>query len=158
MPCTVFCSTGVGAGSYCHILQEVGAAGFGGGVGGGSSGRAEFAAACLAHENFLDQPIVVLTDSRGLMTVASNWVGKGKNPLLQHYIEDILAHIIKVLHQRMSMGLFIIFIKIRVHRGRRKSRGYRQCTMGRAYRYRITPANLPTCSTNLPKCAIKSPQ
>ena len=40
-----------------------------GGVGGSSSGRAEFAAACLALEDSFthDQPIAVLTDSKGLM-------------------------------------------------------------------------------------------
>ena len=30
---------------------------------------------------------------------------------------DILARFIKVLHQRVSMGLFTMFIKIRAHRG-----------------------------------------
>ena len=90
------------------------------GVGGGSSGRAEFAAACLALEDSLthDQPIVVLTDSKGLMTVASNSVEEGKDPLLRHSPDgDILARIIKVLHHRVSMGLFIMFVKIRAHRG-----------------------------------------
>jgi len=40
-----------------------------GGVGGSLSGRAEFAAACLALEDSFthDQPIAVLTDSKGLM-------------------------------------------------------------------------------------------
>ena len=99
------------------IPKEVGAAGSGDAsrptrpptlqhrVGGGSSGRAEFAAACLALEDSLthDQPIAVLTDSKGLMTVASNWVGGGKDPLLRHSPDrDILARIIKVLHQRVS--------------------------------------------------------
>jgi len=52
------------------------------------------------------------------MTVASNWVGEGKDPLLRHSLDgDILASIIKVLHQRVSMGLFTMFIKIRAHRG-----------------------------------------
>ena len=54
------------------------------------------------------------------MTVASNWVGEGKVPLLRHSPDgDILAHIIKVLHQRVSLGLFTtgMFIKIRAHRG-----------------------------------------
>jgi len=57
-----------------------------GGNGGGSSGRAEFATACLAFEDSLthDQPIVVLTDSKGFMTVFSNWAGGGKDPLLRH--------------------------------------------------------------------------
>ena len=92
----------------------------GGGVGGGSSGRPEFAAACLALEDSLthDQPIAVLTDSKGLMTVASNLVGEGKDPLLRHCPDgDILARIIKVLHQRVSVGIFTMFIKIRAHRG-----------------------------------------
>ena len=92
----------------------------GGGAGGGSSGRAEFAAACLALEDSIthDQPIAVLTDSKGLMTVSSNWVGEGKDPLLHRSPDrDILALIIKVLHQRVSLGLFNIFIKIRAHRG-----------------------------------------
>ena len=58
------------------------------------------------------------TDSKGLMTVALNWVGEGKDPLLRHSPDgDILAHIIKVLHQRVSLGLFTMFIKIRAHRG-----------------------------------------
>ena len=90
------------------------------GAGGGSSGRAEFAAACLPLEDSLthDQPIVVLTDSKGFMTVASNWVGEGKDPLLRHFPDgDILARIINVLHRRVSLGLFTMFIKIRAHDG-----------------------------------------
>jgi len=52
------------------------------------------------------------------MTVASNWVGEGKDPLLRHSPDrDILTCIIKVLHQRLSMGLFTMFIKIRARRG-----------------------------------------
>jgi len=52
------------------------------------------------------------------MTVASNWVGEGKDPLLRHSPDgDILARIIKVLQQRVDLGLFTIFIKIRAHRG-----------------------------------------
>jgi len=113
-------STGIGAGFYRHDIKGCGCCRVGGGAGGGSSGRAEFAAACLALEDSLthDQPIVVLTDSKGLMTVASNWVGKGKDPLLRHSPDgDILAHIIKVLHQKVGLGLFTMFIKIRAHRG-----------------------------------------
>jgi len=113
-------STGMGAGFYRHDTKGGGCCSVGGGVGDGSSGRAEVAAACLALEDSLthDQPIVVLTDSKGLMTVASNWVGEGKDPLLRHSPDgDILAGIIKVLRQRVSMGLFTMFIKIRAHRG-----------------------------------------
>jgi len=75
-------STGMGAGFYRHDTKGGGCCRVGGGA--GSSGRAEFAAACPAHEDSLthDQPIVVLTDSKGLMTVDSNWVGEGKDPLL----------------------------------------------------------------------------
>jgi len=78
-------STGMGARFYRHDTKGGGCCRVGGGVGGGSSSRAEFAAACLAFEDSLthDQsPIVVLTDSQGIMTVASNWVGEGKDPLL----------------------------------------------------------------------------
>jgi len=92
----------------------------GGGTGGGSSGRDEFAAAYLALEDSLshDQPIAVLTDSKGFISVSSNWVGEGKHPLLCHSPDgDMLARIIKVLHQRVDLGLFTIFIKIRAHRG-----------------------------------------
>ena len=92
----------------------------GGGTGGGSSGRDEFAAAYLALEDSLshDQPIAVLTDSKGFISVSSNWVGEGKDPLLCHSPDgDMLARIIKVLHQRVDLGLFTIFIKIRAHRG-----------------------------------------
>ena len=109
-------STGMGAGFDRHDTKEGGCCRVGGGVGGGSSGRAEFAAACLGLEDSLthDQPIAVLPDSKGLMTVASN----GKDPLLRHSPDgDILAGIIKVLHQRVSMGLFTMIIKIRAHRG-----------------------------------------
>ena len=58
----------------------------GGGAGGESSGRVEFAAACLALEDSLthDKPIAVLTDAMEFMTVSSNWVGEGKDPLLRH--------------------------------------------------------------------------
>jgi len=113
-------SIGMGAGFYRHDTKGGGCCSVGGGVGGGSSGRAEFAAACLALEDSLthDQPIVVLTDSKRLMTVASNWVGEGKDPLLRHSPGgDVLARIIKVLHKRVSTGLFTMFIKIRSHRG-----------------------------------------
>ena len=92
--------------------------GVGAGAGGGSSSRAEFAVACLALEDSLthDQTMVVLTNSKGFMTVASNWVGEGKDPLLCHFPDgDILDRIIKVLHQRVSLGLFTMFIKIRAH-------------------------------------------
>jgi len=112
-------STGMGAGFDRHDTKEGGCCRVGGGVGGGSSGRAEFAAACLGLEDSLthDQPIAVLTDSKGLMTVASNWVGEGKDPLPRHSPDgDILARIIKVLHQRVSLGLFTMFIKIKAHR------------------------------------------
>jgi len=52
------------------------------------------------------------------MTVASNWVGEGKDPLLRHSPDgDTLARIIKVLHQWVSLGLFTMFIKIRAHWG-----------------------------------------
>ena len=110
----------MGAGFYRHDTKGGGCYRVGGGVGGGSSGRAQFAAACLALEDSLtnDQHIAVLTDSKGFMTVASNWVGKGKDPLLRHSSDgDILARIIKVLQQRFILGLFTMFIKIRAHRG-----------------------------------------
>jgi len=48
------------------------------------------------------------------MTVSSNWVGEGKDPLLRHSPD---GDIIKVLHRRVNLGLFTIFIKIRAHRG-----------------------------------------
>jgi len=107
-------STGIGAGFYRHDTKGGGCCRVGGGAGGGSSGRAEFAAACLTLENSLthEQPIVVHTDLKGFLTVASNWVGEGKDPLLRHSPEgDILARIIKVLHQRVSLGLFTMFMK-----------------------------------------------
>jgi len=56
----------------------------------------------LALEDSLshDQPIAVFTESKGFMTVSSNWVGEGQDPLLRHSPEgDILACIVKVLHQ-----------------------------------------------------------
>jgi len=67
-------STRMGTGFYRHNTKGGGYCRVRGGVGGGSSGRAEFAAACLALEDSLthDQPIAVLTDSQGLMMVASN--------------------------------------------------------------------------------------
>jgi len=113
-------STGMGAGFYRHDTKGGGCCRVRGGVSGGLSGRAKFAAACLALEDSLthDQHIVVLTDSKGLMTVASNWVGEGQDLRLRHSPDgDVLARIIKVLHQRVCMGLFTMFIKIRAHRG-----------------------------------------
>ena len=73
-------STGMGAGLYRHDTKGGKCCRVGGGVGGGSSGRAKFAAACLAVEDSLthDQLIVVLTDSKGLMAVA--WGGQGSPP------------------------------------------------------------------------------
>ena len=100
-------STGMGAGFHRHDIKGGGCCH--GGAGGGSSSRAKFAAACLALEDSFthDQPIVVLTDSKELMTASSNWVGEGKDPLLRHSPdENILARIIKVLHKRESLGLF----------------------------------------------------
>ena len=49
------------------------------------------------------------------MAVSSNWAGEGKDPLLRHSPEG--GSIIKVLNQRVDLGLFTIFIKIRAHRG-----------------------------------------
>jgi len=52
------------------------------------------------------------------MTVSLDLVGEGKDPLLRHSPDgDILARIIKVLHQRVDLELLTIFIKIRAHRG-----------------------------------------
>ena len=52
-------STGMGTGFYRHHTKGSGCCRVGGGVGGGSSGRAEFAAACLALEDSLthDNPL-----------------------------------------------------------------------------------------------------
>jgi len=51
------------------------------------------------------------------MTVSSNWVGESKDPLLRHSPDgDILARIVKVLHQMVNLGLFTILINIRAHR------------------------------------------
>ena len=70
-------STGMGAGFNWHDTKGGRCCRVGGGTGGGSSGRAKFAAACLALEDSFthDKPIVVLTDSKGFMAVSSNWVG-----------------------------------------------------------------------------------
>ena len=105
---------------YRHDTKGGGCCRVGGGTGGGSPGRSQFVAACLALEDSLthDQPIAVLTDSKGLkfLTVSSNWVGGGNNPLVRHSPKcDILARIIKVLHQRVDLRLFTIFIEIRAH-------------------------------------------
>ena len=73
-------STGIGAGFYQHDTKAGGCCRVGGGTGSGSSCRAEFAVACLALEDSLthDQPIVVLTDSEGFMTVS--WVLRRAGP------------------------------------------------------------------------------
>jgi len=113
-------SNGMGAGFYRHDTRSGGCCRVGGGPGGGSSGRAEFGAAVLALEDSLthDKPIAIITDSKGLMTVSAGWVGEGKDPLLRHSPDgDILACIISLLQQRVALGLFTIFIKIRAHRG-----------------------------------------
>jgi len=45
------------------------------------------------------------------MTVGSNWVGEGKDPLLCHAPDkDILGCIIKLLRIRVERGLFTIFV------------------------------------------------
>jgi len=93
-------SKGMGAGFHRHDTKGVCCCRVGGGAGGKSSGRAEFAAACLALEDSFthNKPKAVLTDSEGFKTVSSNWVGGGKGPLLCHSSNgDILARIIKVL-------------------------------------------------------------
>jgi len=83
-------STGMGAGFYRHDTKAGGCCRVGGGASGSSSGRAEFAAACLALENSVthDQPIVVFTDAKG----SSKWVGKGKDPLFRHSPDILLRH------------------------------------------------------------------
>jgi len=114
-------SKGMGAGFYRHNTKGRSCCRVGGGTGGGSSGRAEFDAACLALEDSLshNKPIAVLTDSERLMTVSSNWVGERKDPLLRHSRDgDILARIMSLLQKRVDRGLFTIFIKIRAHRGK----------------------------------------
>jgi len=90
----------------------------GGCSGGGNlrsfSGRAEFAAACLALGDLLShsRPIAILTDSKGLMTVGSNWVGEGKDPLLRHSPDgDILGCIIEFLRTRVERGLSLFSSK-----------------------------------------------
>ena len=72
-------STRMGPGFYQHNTKGGDCCRVGGGTRGGLSGRAKFAAACLALEDSLthDQPIAVLTDSEGFMTVSSNW-GSGR--------------------------------------------------------------------------------
>jgi len=111
---------GMGAGFYRQYIKGGVCCKVGGGSGTGSSGRAEFAAACLALEDSLthDNPIAPLTDAKGLMAVASNWVDEGKDPLLLHSPDgDILGRIIRLLQSRVERSLFTIFVKIRAHRG-----------------------------------------
>jgi len=76
-------STGMAAGFYRHDPKggrccRVGASG-------GSSGRSEFAAACMALEDSLthDQPIVVPIDSKGFITASLNLVHQ-KNTFVTH--------------------------------------------------------------------------
>jgi len=104
---------GMGAGFYRHDTKGDGGCKVDGGSGGGSSCRAEFAAVCLALEDLRlhSRPITILTDIKGLMTVGSNWVGEGKDPLLCHAPDkDILGCIIKLLRIRVKRGLFTIFV------------------------------------------------
>jgi len=110
----------MGVAFYRHDAKGGGCCRVGRGSGTGSSGRVEFAAACLALEDPLshDKPIALLTDSKGLMTVGSNWVGEGKDPLILHSLDgDILGRIIELLWIRAERGLFTIFVKIQAHRG-----------------------------------------
>jgi len=66
-----------------------------------------------------DKPIAILADSKGLMTVGSNWVGEGKDALLRHSPDgDILGRIIKLLQIRVERGLFTIFVEIRAYCGK----------------------------------------
>jgi len=71
-------STRMGAGFYRHDTKGSGCCRVWGGVSGGSSGRTEFAAASLGLANSLahDQPIAVLTDSKGLHPTFS-WTEEG---------------------------------------------------------------------------------
>jgi len=77
---------GMGAEFYYHDIKRGGCCKVGGGSGAVSSGRAGFVAACLALEDSLSRtrPSAILKDSKGLMTVGSNWVGEGKDPLIRH--------------------------------------------------------------------------
>jgi len=86
-------STGMGAGFYRHDTKGGGCCRVGGGVGGGSSGRAEFVAACLALEDSLthDQPIAVLTDSKRLMTVALTGWGRARIPSCDISLTEIYS-------------------------------------------------------------------
>jgi len=111
---------GMGAGFYHHDTKGGGCCKVGGGSERGSSGRAEFAAACLALEDSLShsRPITILTDSKGLMTVGSDWVGEWKDPNLRHSPDgDVLGCIIEIFRTRVERGLLTMFVKIRAHHG-----------------------------------------
>ena len=50
-----------------------------------SSNRPEYVAAWLALIDVLksDEPVIILTDSLGLLTSIQNWIGEGTDPILR---------------------------------------------------------------------------
>ena len=113
-------SEGMGAGFYRHDTGRGDCCRVGNSDEGEFSNRSEHAAAALALENSLaaDQNIVIFTDSKCLLDSIQQWIGEGCNPMIHKFPDDdILRDIIKLLRRRVAKGIFMLFVKIRAHRG-----------------------------------------
>jgi ribonuclease HI len=87
---------------------------------GSSSNRAEHAAACIALEDVIAyRPLILLTDSKCLLTAIQKWIGEAINPSIKASPDgNILREILELLRARIDLGLFTLFVKIKSHRGK----------------------------------------
>ena len=116
-------NNGMEAGFYRHDTGQGGCCKVEEGL---SSNRPEYAAAWLPLLDRLplldtpktNQPVIILTDSLGLLTSIQNWIGEGSDPILRKSSDgEILRAILELLRKRMHKGLFTLFIQIKAHRG-----------------------------------------
>jgi len=71
----------------------------------------------VAH-NGSQKPLLLLTDSKCLLIAIQKWIGEGIDPTIKDSPDgDILREILELLRNRIEMGLFTLFVKIKSHRG-----------------------------------------
>jgi len=113
----------MGAGFYMHNDATGGFYRVGRYEEGSSSNRAEHAAACIALEHAIrfaesKRPLILLTDSKCLLMAIQKWLGEGIDPIIKTSPDgDILREILELLRNRIKLGLFTLFVKIKSHRG-----------------------------------------
>jgi len=111
------------AGFYRHEGETGGFCKVGRNEEGSSSNRAEYAAACITLEDAIRyagsvRPFLLLTDSQCLLIAIQKWIGEGIDPTMKDSPGgDILREILELLRNRIELGLFTLFIKIKAYKG-----------------------------------------